>query len=92
MWWTSSLPRDRLQLPVRREPFFDHQKVDSLLEKRDEIAADEGHGRVSERVQHGLSTEYYHHIIIIVNTMWRKLLHSGFHAPKAVAYHEPTVM
>ena len=26
------------------------------------------------------------------NTMWRTLLYSGFHAPKAVAYHEPTVM
>ena len=26
------------------------------------------------------------------NAMWRKLLHSGFHTPKAVAYHEPTVM
>ena len=26
------------------------------------------------------------------NTMWRKLLYSGFHTPKAVTYHEPTVM
>ena len=24
--------------------------------------------------------------------MWRKLLYSGFHTPKAVTYHEPTVM
>ena len=24
------------------------------------------------------------------NTMWRKPLYSGFHTPKAVAYHEPT--
>ena len=26
------------------------------------------------------------------NTMWRKLLYSGFHTPKAVTYHEPTVV
>ena len=26
------------------------------------------------------------------NTMWRNLLYSGFHTPKAVTYHEPTVM
>ena len=26
------------------------------------------------------------------NTMWRKLLYSGFHTPKAVTYHEPTIM
>ena len=26
------------------------------------------------------------------NTMWRKLLYSGFNTPKAVTYHEPTVM
>ena len=26
------------------------------------------------------------------NRMWRKLLYSGFHTPKAVTYHEPTVM
>ena len=26
------------------------------------------------------------------NTMWRKLLYSGFHTPKAVTYHEPTVI
>ena len=26
------------------------------------------------------------------NIMWRKLLYSGFHTPKAVAYHEPTVL
>ena len=26
------------------------------------------------------------------NTVWRKLLYSGFHTPKAVTYHEPTLM
>ena len=28
----------------------------------------------------------------LANATWRQLLYSGFHTPKAVAYHEPTVM
>ena len=33
-----------------------------------------------------------HVVGVPANTMWRKLLYSGFHTAKAVTYHEPTVI
>ena len=44
---------------------------------------------LTSRIQ---NKDIYDTFALPANTMWCKLLYSGFHTPKAVAYHEPAVI